>query len=133
MDPDGPIAEKMKKLGDVAKSTGQRAAKAGGVNLAEETPDVSVSGVEHMQEDDGEMPDVRAGRPKAGAAPIDPPRDETLEPECNERPVFIVDAADRKLVKDECLERRMDRRSLFRSIFAKLSRLFFSRFLSRFR
>ena len=31
----------------------------------------------------------------------DPPRDDTLEPECNERPVFIVDAADRKLVNEE--------------------------------
>merc|ERR1712146_208729 len=58
MDPEGPIAEKMKKLGDVAKSTGQRAAKAGGVNLAEETPDVIFSDEAHVKEDDVEMPDT---------------------------------------------------------------------------
>jgi len=56
IDPDGPIAEKMKKLGDVAKSTGQRAAKAGGVNMAEETPDVIFSEDVHLRNEDVEMP-----------------------------------------------------------------------------
>ena len=51
----------------------------------------------------------------------DPPRDETLEPDAKETPVFIVDAADRKLVNEECRLRRMDRRSLLRSILARTS------------
>ena len=53
--------------------------------------------------------------------PIDPPRDDTLEPECSERPVFIVEAADRKDVSELWRLRRMDRRSLLRSIFARTS------------
>ena len=53
--------------------------------------------------------------------PIDPPREDTREPECNESPVFIVEAADLKDVRDECRLRRMDRRSLLRSIFARTS------------
>jgi len=60
IDPDGPIAEKMKKLGDVAKSTGQRAAKAGGVNMAEETPDVIFSEDVHLRNEDVEMPNGEA-------------------------------------------------------------------------
>ena len=46
----------MAKLGDVAKSTGQRAAKAGGVNMAEETPDVIFSDDSHIRDNDVEMP-----------------------------------------------------------------------------
>ena len=56
IDPEGPIAAKMAKLGDVAKSTGQRAAKAGGVNMAEETPDVIFSDDSHIRDNDVEMP-----------------------------------------------------------------------------
>ena len=61
---------------------------------------------------------------------IDPLRDEKRDPpDANETPVLIVEAADRKLVSDECRDRRMDRRSLFRSIFARTSLLTLSRLL----
>ena len=52
---------------------------------------------------------------------IDPLRDEKRDPDLSDSPVCIVDAADRKLVNEECRLRRMDRRSLLRSIFARTS------------
>ena len=43
---------------------------------------------------------------------IDPLRDEKRDPpDASDTPVLIVEAADRKLVSDECRDRRMDRRS----------------------
>ena len=52
---------------------------------------------------------------------IDPLRDEKRDPDASDTPFDMVDAADRKLVNEECRLRRMDRRSLLRSIFARTS------------
>ena len=53
---------------------------------------------------------------------IDPLRDEKRDPpDAYETPVCIVDAADRKDVSELWRLRRMDRLSLFRSIFARTS------------
>ena len=53
---------------------------------------------------------------------IDPLRDEKRDPpDANETPVLIVEAADRNDVSELWRLRRMDRRSLLRSIFARTS------------
>jgi hypothetical protein len=48
LDPKGPVAEKLSKLGEVAKNTGERAAKAGGVNMVAETPDIIFAHDDHQ-------------------------------------------------------------------------------------